>query len=238
MPTEKEFEGKTWVLKTDVDEIVAGRLSEVTRKKNDLEARIASLEKDLDGAKTKGAQGDAAAAQIAELREQLAAANARYDRHSAMAAHGILDPDVRDAVEWAYERTNSKLPKKDQRPFTDTLDDWVGDNEKAPASIRHHLVAEAATEGGDAGAGADAGDAGDAGGDDAAGAAGGTQAGAGAKKPAAGTGAKPLPKKPKAAPTKPSPHSTPVTLDDIYGADDKKLDELVKQYKSGGAAAD
>lgn len=232
MPTEKEFEGKKWVLAEEVETIIAGRLSEVSRRKTEAEGRISALERELEASKTAATQGQAAAAQIAELREQLAGANARFERFSALSAHGITDPDVSEALVWAWERANAKLPKKDQQSFEDTIASWAENPDNAPASARPHFQGTA-DAGGAAGAETDP----DARADDAAGAAaGGAQSGKPGT-PAAGPGkraAAPPPKQPGSLANKPGPAGKPLTVDEIYSADDKQLEALTKRFHGEG----
>lgn len=236
MPTEIEHEGKKYILKSDVDDIITSRVSEVSAKRREAEARAVAAERELENAKAKLTEADGLGAQITDLRAELAAANARYDRHSQIAAAGITDPDVRDAIEWAYERTNGRLPKKDQRSLEDTLAAWAEEPDSAPASVRHHFAeataasgdggaAEGAVQGAGAGAGAGGSSAGEGAGGTATG--GSTATGAGA-----GAGGRTLPKAPKQAATKPSPVAKPLTLDAIYGAKDgQELDAMIAQFK-------
>lgn len=237
MPTIKEFEGQKWVLQSDVDEIVTSRLTEVTGKKREAETKLATTERELADLKKTAGNTEALAAEVADLRGKLAQSDARYERHTAIAAAGITDPDLRDAVEWAYERANGKLAKKDQRSLQDTIEAWSSDPTAAPASVRHLFEAAGEAAGGGeadggeaAGAAGTAGAAGAAGAGQAAGSAGGagqaagTQAGAGA--------AKALPKGPKQAGNKPGPGPKGVTLEQIYAAKtNEELDALMSEFK-------
>lgn len=221
----KEFEGAKWIPVSEHEEALAA----VTREKTDAKGRVTQLERELATAKEKGATADGAAAEIAELRKRLEGAEARYERHVAISQLGITDPDVIETIEWQYERANGKLNKKDQRSLADTLAAWTEDPATAPSSIRHHFEAGGAGEGAgaegaqgaDATAGADAAANKAGGANDAAAGGGGNDAAAAAKK---------QPPRPARVPAKPGPQGRPVTLDDIYNADDKGLDELVKQF--------
>jgi uncharacterized protein involved in exopolysaccharide biosynthesis len=110
-------EGQEYVLKTEVDGIVRERLSKVTETKRTAEKRVQELETQLEdmGSKVKGAE--AMASQLATLQDELAVSNQRYDRHQAIAAQGITDPEVRDLVEWQYNKAMDSKAKKDKIPM-------------------------------------------------------------------------------------------------------------------------
>lgn len=110
-------EGQEYILKTEVDGIVRERLSKVTETKRTAEKRVQELETQLEdmGSKVKGAE--AMASQLATLQDELAVSNQRYDRHQAIAAQGITDPEIRDLVEWQYNKAMDSKAKKDKIPM-------------------------------------------------------------------------------------------------------------------------
>lgn len=223
----KEFEGKTWVSVEDFDELNT-KLVEASRKRTEAEGKVTAAEKELADAKREITAAQALGAEVQDLRDRLSAADAKYERHTAIAALGITDPDVIETIEQKYNSVNGKLAKKDQLSFPDMLEAWSKDPAKAPTSIRSHFEAPAEDPAA-AGAAAAGGKGGGKGDETAAAGAGG---GAGAAGAGGGTGARKLPARPKTTPTKPGPAGKPLTTEDIYGAqDEKSLDALVKQYR-------
>lgn len=110
-------EGQEYILKSEVDGIVRERLSKVTENKRTAENRVKELETQLEDmiGKVKGAE--AMASQLANLQDELAVSNQRYERHQAIAAQGITDPEIRDLVEWQYNKAMDSKSKKDRIPM-------------------------------------------------------------------------------------------------------------------------
>ena len=79
---------------------------------------------------------------VQELESELDSANNRYSRHTAMADLGIVDAEVRELVEWQYE----KATKGDAK--APALNEWLAamkaDPSTAPVTLRHHLQTETA----------------------------------------------------------------------------------------------
>jgi TolA-binding protein len=115
-------EGKEYILKEEVDGIVRERLSKVTEAKRQAESRANLLESQISDMESKVKNTDAMASQLAQLRDELAVSNQRYERHSAIANHGITDPEIRDLVEWQFSKAMEGKPKKDQV----SLATWLG----------------------------------------------------------------------------------------------------------------
>ena len=227
----KEFEGQEYVLKKDVDQLVAERVAEISTKKREAEARALEAEKAAKEAEAKAKTAEEAAAGAGALKAQLDEAQARaarsegrYERHMALADKGITDADVRDAIEWAHERSQAELPKGQQQTLPDALDAWLTDPDKAPASVRPHLiaVAQAVATGDEQG-----GDAGAAGGDQR-----GSEGGEDAPK-AQPRGRGALPQLPGQRQNKPTPNQPTLTLEQIYAADGDELDKMMEQFKAG-----
>ena len=115
-------EGKEYILKEEVDGIVRERLSKVTEAKRQAESRANLLESQISDMESKVKNTDAMASQLAQLRDELAVSNQRYERHSAIANHGITDPEIRDLVEWQFSKAMEGKAKKDQV----SLATWLG----------------------------------------------------------------------------------------------------------------
>ena len=114
-------EGQEYILKSEVDGIVRERLSKVTETKRAAETRVQELESQLGEMSSKIQGVDAMASQLAQLQDELSLSNQRYERHQAIAAQGITDPEVRDLIEWQYSKAMETKAKKDKV----SLGEWV-----------------------------------------------------------------------------------------------------------------
>ena len=139
MKTITDEEGNVYVLKTDMETAIKERISKVTSRAQEAEEQVRTLKADLDEAKKSAGISDTLNQQLEEYREQLTKANSRYDRYKAISQHGLVDEDMVEAIEWAYEKSMSKLGKKEQVPLTEWLEGAVQDPSKAPAVLRPHL---------------------------------------------------------------------------------------------------
>ena len=97
-------EGQEYILKSEVDGIVRERLSKVAEGKRMAEGKVSELEAQLETMNEKVKGVDAMASQLSQLQDELAVSNQRYERHSAIASHGITDPEIRDLIEWQYTK--------------------------------------------------------------------------------------------------------------------------------------
>ncbi len=139
MKTITDEDGNVYVLKTDMEAAIKERISKVTSRAQEAEGQIRTLTAELEDAKKSAGISDTLNQQLEEYREQLTKANSRYDRYKAISQHGLVDEDMVEAIEWAYEKSMAKLGKKEQVPLTEWLEASVQDPSKAPAVLRPHL---------------------------------------------------------------------------------------------------
>ena len=139
MKTITDEDGNVYVLKTDMEAAIKERISKVTSRAQEAEGQIRTLTAELEDAKKSAGISDTLNQQLEEYREQLTKANSRYDRYKAISQHGLVDEDMVEAIEWAYEKSMAKLGKKEQVPLTEWLESAVQDPSKAPAVLRPHL---------------------------------------------------------------------------------------------------
>lgn len=136
---EQEIDGVIYVPRAELEASFKDRLAKLSAKASTAEDRATELQTELDGMAGKLGALDTLQQQIDEYRAQLDTANTRYERHSAIAAHGLTDPDLRDAVEWAYDRAMSTADS----PLD--LGEWLtqikADPSSAPSVLRPHLSA-------------------------------------------------------------------------------------------------
>ena len=139
MKTITDEDGNIYVLKTDMEAAIKERISKVTSRAQEAEGQVRTLTAELEDAKKSAGISDTLNQQLEEYRDQLTKANNRYDRYKAISQHGLVDEDMVEAIEWAYEKSMAKLGKKEQVPLTEWLEGAVQDPSKAPAVLRPHL---------------------------------------------------------------------------------------------------
>ena len=133
-------DGEVYVLKTDMEQAIKERISKVSARAQQAEEQVRTLQSDLDAAKQSAGTSDVLAQQIEEYREQLQQANSRFDRYKAISKHGLVDDDMIEAIEWSYEKAQSKVEKKNRQSLTDWLESAVSNPEAAPTVLRPHLM--------------------------------------------------------------------------------------------------
>lgn len=145
----KVIDGVEYILKTDVDEIVSSRISKYAEKVREYESRIDSYQSEIDAAKSSAGLVEKLNGQIDTLQSELSTARSQYERHSTIGQYGITDPNIRDAIEWSFEREMKGRPKKDQTSLGDWLTTIKDNPETAPAVLRPFFnpsVSETKTE--------------------------------------------------------------------------------------------
>ena len=138
-------EGQEYILKSEVDGIVRERLSKVTENKRSAEKRVSELESQFEDMSSKVKGAEAMASQLATLQDELAISNQRYERHQAIAAQGITDPEVRDLVEWQYNKAMDSKAKKDRVP----MGEWMANMKEGgevPTVLRPYFQAQEAPQ--------------------------------------------------------------------------------------------
>lgn len=142
--TTKIIDGIEYIEKTAVDGIVSNRLNKLSEKLKASQEMNINLQGEMDNLNTKTADTSVLSTELADLKSQLENSNLRYNRHTSIAQAGIIDPDLRDAVEWAYERAQKDIPKKDKTGLSVWLSEQMQNPATAPAVLRPHLQTLAA----------------------------------------------------------------------------------------------
>ena len=140
-------EGQEYVLKADIENAFKDRIQKLSARAIQAEEQTKAFQDQLDNQSGELDKITKLSSRVQELEGELDNANNRYSRHTAMADLGIVDSEVRELVEWQYE----KATKGDDK--APGLNEWLAamkeDPTKAPITLRHHLTAKepsAATE--------------------------------------------------------------------------------------------
>lgn len=132
-----EHEGQTYVLKTDMESAFKDRIQKLSARALQAEESAKTLQEQLDNQSGKLETIETLNTQIKELGEQLKKSESKYSRHLAIAEMGFQDEDMRDMIEWSYEKATRGI---EEAP---SLMDWLGeikkDPSKAPKSLAPHL---------------------------------------------------------------------------------------------------
>jgi chromosome segregation ATPase len=140
MKTITDDDGNVYVLKTDMESVIKERIAKVSARAQQAEEQVRTLQTDLDAAKQSAGTSDVLAQQLEDYREQLQQANSRFDRYKAISKHGLVDDDMIEAIEWSYEKSQSKVSKKERVSLTDWLESAVSNPDNAPTVLRPHLM--------------------------------------------------------------------------------------------------
>jgi DNA repair exonuclease SbcCD ATPase subunit len=137
-----EHEGQTFVLKADIENAFKDRIQKLSARAIQAEESAKAIQDQLDNQSGELEKIQKLSTRVQELEGELDNANSRYSRHTAMADLGIVDAEVRELVEWQYE----KATKGDAK--APALNEWLAamkeDPTKAPITLRPHLQNQAA----------------------------------------------------------------------------------------------
>lgn len=135
-------EGQEYVLKTDMENAFKDRIQKLSARALQAEEAAATIQDQLDNQSGELSKIQKLSSRVQELEQELENANSRYTRHTAMSELGITDPDVRELVEWQYERAT----KGEDKP--PSLNEWLSamkdDPSSAPVTLRPHLQTQTA----------------------------------------------------------------------------------------------
>ena len=140
------IEGVEYYPADQVETLIRSRLAKVSERARTAESRLEEMEGQLGEAQSKIGVSDTLAQRVQQLEEQLSNAEGKYNRHTAISSHGFTDPDVRDLIEWAFDRAANATPEGQDRPELAAWLSQLKENpDQAPAAVRPHLTAKATT---------------------------------------------------------------------------------------------
>ena len=146
MSKTKMIEGVEYIQKEHVDEIVRQRIAKYSERLAQTESKLGDYESQLDEAKAKMGLVDNLTSQVESLQGELKTANSRYERHTTISQFGINDGDVRDMVEWQYDRAMANLAKKDRVDLGQWLEQIKSDPTTAPSTLRPFFESQVDTQ--------------------------------------------------------------------------------------------
>jgi len=146
MSKTKMIEGVEYIQKEHVDEIVRQRIAKYSERLAQTESKLGDYESQLDEAKSKMGLVDNLTSQVESLQGELKTANSRYERHTTISQFGINDGDVRDMVEWQYDRAMANLAKKDRVDLGQWLEQIKSDPTTAPSTLRPFFESQVDTQ--------------------------------------------------------------------------------------------
>ena len=138
---EIEHDGKTYVLKQDIESVIKERIGKVAARATTAESALAEAQRRLDKAEKAMSSVDILNQQLAEMQTKLQTSENRFNRYQSISKHGLTDPDLVEAIEWSYERSQKNAADKDKKTLSEWLDSVVDNPDTAPITIRPHLQA-------------------------------------------------------------------------------------------------
>ena len=79
--------------------------------------------------------------QLADMQNKLSTSENRFNRYQSISKHGLTDPDLVEAIEWSYERSQKNAADKEKKTLSEWLDSVADNPDTAPITIRPHLKA-------------------------------------------------------------------------------------------------
>jgi predicted DNA-binding protein (MmcQ/YjbR family) len=137
---EKEIDGKIYILKSDVENTIRIRLEKAGQKLAAAEEQVQTLQGQVSSLQNDTSSTETLQAQIDDLNTQLQSSQNKFERYQSIARLGYgQDQEIVDAIEWSYERAQSKLPKKDKTDLATWLQQCTNNPDNAPSILRPHL---------------------------------------------------------------------------------------------------
>lgn len=132
-------DGQEYVLKSDMEAAFKDRIAKLSSRAIQAEEQVKTLQEQMDNQSGELQKIENLNSQLKELGEQLAKSESRYERHTSMAEFGLVDAEIRELVEWQYDKAMKN--EKEKQPLTEWLKSLQEDPTKAPVTLRPHLKA-------------------------------------------------------------------------------------------------
>lgn len=142
---EIEHEGKIYILKSSsipkmqAEQMIKDRVSKVASKVQELE-KIAQERLDtIESLQGNQNRYDVLSKQFGELQSKLEASEGRFEKYQSISKFGITDPDLIEAIEWQYNKSNKDVDKEQLKSLGEWLESYIDNPQEAPITIRPHL---------------------------------------------------------------------------------------------------
>ena len=139
--TEIENEGRTYVLKSEMESIIKERIGKVASRATTAEKALEEAQNRLAKAEKAMSSVDILNQQLVDMQTKLQSSEQRFSRYQSISKHGLTDPDLVEAIEWSFERSQKGKTDKERQTLSEWLDQQVENPESAPITIRPHLQA-------------------------------------------------------------------------------------------------
>ena len=107
--TEIENEGRTYVLKSEMENIIKERIGKVANRATTAEKALEEAQSRLSKAEKAMSSIDILNQQLAEMQTKLQSSEQRFERYQSISKHGLTDPDLVEAIEWSFERAQYSI---------------------------------------------------------------------------------------------------------------------------------
>lgn len=138
---EIEHEGKTYILKSQVESIIKDRIGKVAQRATVAEQALEEAQKRIEKSEKAMSSIDILNQQLSEMQSKLSTSEKRFSRYQSISKHGLTDPDLIEAIEWTYDRAQKNVAEKERLSLSEWLDTQVDNPDEAPITIRPHLRA-------------------------------------------------------------------------------------------------
>ena len=137
-------EGEEYVLKSEIEAAFKERISKLSSRAIQAEEAANQLQEQIDNQSGELQKISKLQEQISTLESSLQDAESRFSRVSMLSELGFTDPDIREAVEWSYER--AMKGQEERVPMGEWIKGIKENPEAAPAILKPHLQSKAAPE--------------------------------------------------------------------------------------------
>jgi len=137
-------DGEEYVLKSEIEAAFKERISKLSSRAIQAEEAANALQEQIDNQSGELQKISKLQEQISTLESSLQDAESRFSRVSMLSELGFTDPEIREAVEWSYER--AMRGQEERVPMGDWIKGIKENPEAAPAILKPHLQSKAAPE--------------------------------------------------------------------------------------------
>jgi len=137
-------DGEEYVLKSEIESAFKERISKLSARAIQAEETAQALQDQLDNQSGELEKIAKLKEKVSTLEQSLQDEESKFTRVSMLSEQGFTDPEIRDAVEWSYER--AMKGQEERVPLGEWIASIKKNPENAPAVLRPHLTAKATPE--------------------------------------------------------------------------------------------